>query len=239
MLGRRVLPEVVTATRELDPSTLRGGDGAINLARISAVAPTLVQADNAMSQATAAVAARPTSTWLGPVDSARGDLLTQMRALGKTLHSATLASQIAPPMLGADGTKRYFVSFQNDAEARGTGGLPGAFGIVRASHGKISVERFESDGALGGVKSGLNFGTAYNRLWSVGAPYDEYVDSNVSRALPLRRPHLAGHVAEQDPREARRRPGRRPAGARLPARCHRAGDAARPLDRVGRPTSSN
>ena len=101
------------------------------------------------------VAARPAATWLGPVDSARTDLLAQMRSLGKTLHSATLASQVAPSMLGIDGTKRYFVAFQNDAEARGTGGLPGAFGIVRATHGKISFERFESDSALSQVKSGL------------------------------------------------------------------------------------
>ncbi len=59
---------------------------------------------------------------------------------------------------------------------------PSAF--VRATHGKISVERFESDSALSGVKSGLNFGKAYDRLWSVGAPYDEYGDSNVSAHFP-------------------------------------------------------
>lgn len=184
VLGQQVLPEVITATRQLDPSTLRRSDGTIDLARISAVAPTLVRADSAMNRATAAVAARPSTTWLGPVDRARTDLLTQMRSLGKTLHSATLASQIAPPMLGMNGTKRYFVSFQNDAEARGTGGLPGAFGIVRADHGKISVERFENDGALSGVRSGLDFGADYDRLWSVSNPYNEYVDSNVSAHFP-------------------------------------------------------
>lgn len=185
VLGKQVLPEVITASRQLDPATLRKSDGTIDLARVSAVAPTLVRADSAMTNATAAVAARPAMTWLGAVDSARSDLLTQMRSLGRTLHSATLASQVVPPMLGVDGTKRYFVAFQNDAEARGTGGLPGAFAIVRATHGKISFERFESDSALGGVvPSGVDFGQAYNRLWSGGAPYSDYGDSNVSPHFP-------------------------------------------------------
>ncbi len=49
VLGQHVLPEVITATRELDPSTLRESDGAINLARIAAVSPTLARADNAMN----------------------------------------------------------------------------------------------------------------------------------------------------------------------------------------------
>ena len=184
VLGRDVLPQVITATRDLDPSSLRRPDGSIDLARIEAVAPQLDTADLAMGRATSRVAAQRASTWLGPVDSARADLLTQMRSLGKTLHSADLAARIAPQMLGADGVKRYFVGFQNDAEARGTGGLPGAFGIVQADHGKLSVVRFESDAALAGVASGSAFGADYNALWKPSAPYDEYVDSNVSAHFP-------------------------------------------------------
>ena len=184
VLGQQVLPQVITATRDLDPSALRAPDGSINLARIQAIAPQLDTADLAMTRATAQIADRPVSTWLGPVDSARADLLTQMRSLGKTLHSADLAARIAPQMLGANGVKRYFVGFQNNAEARGTGGLPGAFGIVQAYHGKITVIRFESDSALNGVASGQDFGSAYNALWHASKPYDEYVDSNVSAHFP-------------------------------------------------------
>ncbi len=184
VLGTQVLPQVITATRELDPSALRESDGSIDLARIQAIAPSLHTADRAMTRATARISARPTSTWLGPVDSARTQLLTQMLSLGKTLRSADLATRIAPPMLGADGVKRYFVGFQTDAEARGTGGLPGAFAILRADRGTITIERFESDSYLTGVSSGLDFGAAYNQLWSRSKPYDEYVDSNSSAHFP-------------------------------------------------------
>ena len=183
-LGQNVLPEVVTATRQLDPSTLRSSDGTIDLARIQAVAPSLDTADLVMSRATSSLAARPASSWLGPVDTARSTLLTQLRSLGKTLHSADLAARIAPQMLGVDGPKRYFIGFQNDAEARATGGLPGAFGIVRADHGKISIERFEPDNTLNGVSSSVDFGYGYNDIWGFAAPKSVYVDSNVSAHFP-------------------------------------------------------
>ncbi|WP_375487852.1 DUF4012 domain-containing protein [uncultured Jatrophihabitans sp.] len=184
VLGQRVLPDVVTASRGLEPSSLRRPDGTFDLARLQAVSPSLTAADLSMSRATARVAARPADTWLSPVDSARSELLAQMQSLGKIVQSGAIAARVAPDMLGADGTKRYFVSFQNDAEARGTGGLPGAFGILRADHGRITIERFESDNALNGVSSGLDFGAAYNRLWASSKPYDEYVDSNVSPHFP-------------------------------------------------------
>ena len=53
----------------------------------------------------------------------------QARVLA-ALHSVDLGARIAPRMLGLDRPQRYFVAFQNNAEARGTGGLPGAFGIL-------------------------------------------------------------------------------------------------------------
>ncbi len=184
VLGGRVLPEIVTATRTLDPTTLRKPDGSLDLTRIQSIAPGLSTADATMTRAAARIAARPASTWLSPVDSARSQLVTQLRALGATVHSAELAARIAPEMLGANGVKRYFVGFQNDAEARGTGGLPGAFGIVQADHGKLSIVRFESDTELLGVSSGQDLGSDYNALWHSSTPYSQYVDSNVSAHFP-------------------------------------------------------
>lgn len=184
VLGRQVLPQVVTATRSLDPSTLRKADGAVDVARIQAVAPDLATADRSLRRATARIGAQPASTWLSSVDSARTDLLTQMRSLGKTLHSADLAARVAPQMLGVDGVRRYFVGFQNNAEARGTGGIPGAFAIVKADHGRLTFERFEPDGTLGAVKTGLDLGPEYTRLYGSARPANLYVNSNISPNFP-------------------------------------------------------
>ncbi|MER5646578.1 DUF4012 domain-containing protein [Streptosporangium sp. NPDC002524] len=51
-------------------------------------------------------------------------------------------------MLGGDGPRRYFLAFQTNAEARGTGGLVGAFGILRANRGRIAVERLTPNNGL-------------------------------------------------------------------------------------------
>ena len=102
-----------------------------------------------MSEAVATIGRRPAHTWLGAVDSARADLLLHLISLQRTVRSADLAAHIAPAMLGQGGTQRYFVAFQKEAEPRGSGGLPGAFAIVRADHGKLTFERFETDTTLG------------------------------------------------------------------------------------------
>jgi hypothetical protein len=54
-------------------------------------------------------------------------------------------------MLGQNGPKRYFLAFQNNAEARGTGGLPGAFAIIEANHGKLAITSMQSDTTLIGT----------------------------------------------------------------------------------------
>ena len=44
-------------------------------------------------------------------------------------------------MLGKDGPRTYLLLFDNNAEIRATGGLPGAFSVLRTDHGKLSVTR--------------------------------------------------------------------------------------------------
>ncbi len=183
-LGQDVVPALVRASAGLDPATLRQPDGRIDLARISAVAPSLDRASTRMSVAVTTIARQPAHTWLGPVDSARAELLTQLTSLGRTVRSADLAANIAPAMLGQHGVKRYFVAFQNEAEARGTGGLPGAFGILRADNGKVSFERFEADNTLGVVPTGLDFGTDYNNMYGGARTTSLYINSNVSPHYP-------------------------------------------------------
>ena len=178
------MPQLVSASRAIDPSTLRNADGTIDLTRIAAVAPDLNRASAAMAGATAAVSGLPARTWLSTVDRARADLLGQLTGLSRTVRSADLAARLAPPMLGQGAPKTYLISFQTEAELRGTGGLPGAFAIVRADHGKLSFVRFESDSALGLTKSGLNLGPQFDQLYGGANATDEYADSNVSPNFP-------------------------------------------------------
>jgi uncharacterized protein DUF4012 len=183
-LGRQVLPELVAASNSLDPAGLRGADGSIDLARLTSVAPRLDRASASIARATAMVAALPAHTWLGAVDTARAEVLAQLTSIGNTTRSADLAARIVAPMLGGSGPKTYFVAFQNNAEARGTGGLPGAFAIVSADHGKMKFTRFDNDTTLGGVAATVDFGPDYDQLYHDAGTTTLYVNGNLSPHFP-------------------------------------------------------
>jgi hypothetical protein len=75
------------------------------------------------------------------------------------------------------------ISFQNDAESRGTGGIPGAFAVVRADHGKIDFTHFEPDNFLRNTAAkGLHFGPSYSELFQTAQ--EDYRDSNYSPNFP-------------------------------------------------------
>ena len=54
----------------------------------------------------------------------------------------------SPEITGATKTKKFMIAFQNSAEARGTGGILGAFAIVAVENGHLRVERTGSNVAL-------------------------------------------------------------------------------------------
>jgi len=55
-------------------------------------------------------------------------------------------------LAGADAPKRYMIAFQNSAEARGTGGILGAFAIVEMNKGTFTVIRTGSNAVLYSLK---------------------------------------------------------------------------------------
>ena len=55
-------------------------------------------------------------------------------------------------LAGADAPKRYMIAFQNSAEARGTGGILGAFAIIDLNKGAFSVVRTGSNAVLYSLK---------------------------------------------------------------------------------------
>jgi hypothetical protein len=183
-LGRDVLPQVVQASERLDPRTLRRPDGGIDLSRITAVGPALLAASATVHHTAGTISELPAHTWLSSIDAARVDVLSQVTALDADLKSADLAARILPTMLGQDGPKRYFLAIQNEAEARGTGGLPGAFAIVEADHGKLAFTRFQSDTTLHGISADVNFGPDYHQLYDGAATTTLYVNGNLSPNFP-------------------------------------------------------
>ncbi len=161
-------------------------NGSIDLAAIERVAPELADASATLATAEHDLQHMSSSGW-SSVESARAELLTQLPSLGKTIGTAKEASQIAPTLLGASGPRSYMITFQNDAEMRATGGIPGAFAIVRVSDGRLRFTHFESDTYLVGTRAtGVDFGRGYNELYGTGrfGATGDYVNTNLSPNFP-------------------------------------------------------
>ncbi|GAB3018201.1 hypothetical protein GCM10011376_01000 [Nocardioides flavus (ex Wang et al. 2016)] len=74
------------------------------------------------------------------------ELRPQLEALSRqvdegvgTLDGATRAAELLPAMLGRDGARDYLLVFQNNAEPRSLGGMPGLMAPLRADKGTITL----------------------------------------------------------------------------------------------------
>jgi hypothetical protein len=63
-------------------------------------------------------------------------------------NEITAAVSAGPLLAGTDKPKKYLVAFQNSAEARGTGGILGAYAIIQVSNGDIKILKTGSNAEL-------------------------------------------------------------------------------------------
>lgn len=63
----------------------------------------------------------------------------------------TAVIRTGPTLVGVDSPKKYLISFQNSAEARGTGGILGAYAVVELKQGQFTVLQTGSNASLYGI----------------------------------------------------------------------------------------
>lgn len=177
-LGSEVLPGVARLTTTVREAA-RSSATSIDLDAVDRAAPELRRAAAAAARASVVVDETPGS-WLGPVSSARDSFARQLVQLRGELSGADRAVGILRPMLGEHGTQRYFVGFLNEAEARGGGGIPGAFAIVTADRGRISFEKFGTDEDLKGVRARVDLGGDFAARYLGNDPLGTIQNSNLS-----------------------------------------------------------
>jgi hypothetical protein len=120
----------------------------VNLAPLQQAQAPLARAAAALDAVNASEAALPHRGVLAPVKTATGELERQLATITGQVRDGIAAARLLPPMLGASGPRRYFVAMQNNAEARGTGGLLGAFMILEADQGRVQLVRIASNAEL-------------------------------------------------------------------------------------------
>ena len=130
-------------TTTADPRKLRIRDGTLPIAQLTRLEPQLAATEHALDRAAARLAGIERAYLLTSVD----DQVSRLeRRLTKAVHDSRVAAdaaRILPAVFGGNGTRRYFLAVQNNAESRATGGFIGNWGLITATNGKLSLDRFE------------------------------------------------------------------------------------------------
>lgn len=115
---------------------------------------------------------------------ARRQLQEQTSNLAGLLDNTALAARLAPSMMGADGPRNYFMAFQTNAEARGTGGLLGGFGVLRFDNGTATVDTLASNRDLDGASASVDLGREFADMYGFTNPMTDFRNSNLSSHFP-------------------------------------------------------
>jgi hypothetical protein len=76
---------------------------------------------------------------ISPLSDARVKLSGLLDEASVSIDAIDGAAQLIPAMLGNDGPRDYLVLFQNNAELRSTGGIPGAMALVHTDGGSMAL----------------------------------------------------------------------------------------------------
>jgi hypothetical protein len=140
-LAYDAFPGLVDVSGTLTPQALRPKGGRIPLARIAAVAPAIVSADEVVQDETRRIEAIHWERLAPALGNAVRRVQVSMAEAASVTGAASRAVQLAPAMLGDDGARRYLLVFQNNAELRSLGGIGGAFAVLTAKDGKLSLDK--------------------------------------------------------------------------------------------------
>ncbi|MCX2747054.1 DUF4012 domain-containing protein [Arthrobacter sp. MI7-26] len=98
----------------------------------------------------------------GPLAQAR----QQLGSVVDQLNTASDAAGLTPAMLGSDRPRHYLLLVQNNAEARASGGIPGALAVLTADKGKISLSSQISGHDLGEFDPPIPVDAEQQRIYS-------------------------------------------------------------------------
>jgi len=133
------LPPLLDAASGLEAAVLAPKNGRIDLAALRQAAPSIAKANAVITNVRARIAAIPTKDLDASIATRIPQLLSALQRAEQLAGPASRAMTLLPSMLGADGPRTYLLIFQNLAEMRATGGMPGAYIVIKADHGDISV----------------------------------------------------------------------------------------------------
>ncbi|MFI2838562.1 DUF4012 domain-containing protein [Mycolicibacterium sp. PDY-3] len=182
-LANDVLKPAAQAGTALSPDRLVDGSR-VDVALLRSEEPNLTSLAEAATRLNGQAQAISDPQYVSTLSDARTQLQEQTAQITGLLENTALASRLVPPMMGADGPRSYFMAFQTNAEARGTGGLLGGFGVLRFDNGVATVDTLGANTALDRPFAPIDLGAEFNQNYGYANPFSDFRNSNLSPHFP-------------------------------------------------------
>lgn len=138
-LASHGLPTLLDVAAGLDPASLAPRKGRVDLAPLTEAGPRIAAGLTVIKKARAEVQGISSDGLVDEVAAAVVQLSDGLADAERLVSTADRAARLLPNMLGAQGPRNYLVLFQNNAEIRATGGMPGAYIVVHADDGAVTI----------------------------------------------------------------------------------------------------
>ena len=153
-------------TLDLGGARLSGG-GRVDVETVSDLRAPLTVAADAMATAHDEVAGLDSSGYAGSIRRPFEEYVDIVADARSALESSATAVEVLPGMLGAEEPRRYLMIFQNNAEIRPTGGLPGSWAVLEARDGRLRLTRQGAGSSFGALDRPLPLSREETQIYGV------------------------------------------------------------------------
>jgi hypothetical protein len=149
------LTPLVRVYGSLDWDSLLPNSAGTDLKPLEAASPSVSGAAHAVRSSAERLDQIDASKLLREVADPLNRAKAQLEEVTGTLDAAAAASQIVPAMLGSESPRDYLLMIQNNAEARASGGIPGALAVLNVDQGKLTLGAQSSATDIGAMSPTL------------------------------------------------------------------------------------
>ena len=147
--GRGLSEAVATLPGGLGSLAPQGG--VVPIERLRSLAPAVNSMTAELVAAQQEASRLPDSLLLGPLSAVGNQVRDELDGITERVRDVGALLEALPWFAGEGGVRRYFVAAQNPAELRGTGGFIGAYAIMTATAGRLTLGPFRDIASLPNV----------------------------------------------------------------------------------------
>ncbi|KAA9107802.1 DUF4012 domain-containing protein [Microbacterium rhizomatis] len=134
----------VAATFSAD--SIRPQGGRIDVSSFVSIQDAATTGAEGITTAAASVRAIDTAPLVAPLRLSVDEISALLDEAAAGTDALARATELLPSMLGGSGPRDYLVLFQNNAEWRSLGGIPGAMAVIHTDDGAMTLSRQASSG---------------------------------------------------------------------------------------------